>query len=76
MNAVPGGHFPLPSEVAYLMSRTPPPQCFNVRFLPPPINQQSDALLSEYKSQLLTFTKVHTKVLILYTNIFRVLLST
>ena len=33
MNAVPGGHFPLPSEVAYLMSRIPPPQCFNVRSL-------------------------------------------
>lgn len=30
MNAVPGGHFPLPSEVAYLMSRIPPPHCFNV----------------------------------------------
>ena len=31
MNAVPGGHFPLPSEVTYLMSRLPPPHCFNVR---------------------------------------------
>lgn len=30
MNAVPGGHFPLPSEVAHLMSRIPPPHCFNV----------------------------------------------
>ncbi|CAI7991638.1 Cleavage stimulation factor subunit 3 [Geodia barretti] len=33
MNAVPGGHFPLPSEVAYLMSRIPPPQCFNGPFV-------------------------------------------
>ena len=30
MNAVPGGYFPLPSEVAHLMSRIPPPHCFNV----------------------------------------------
>ena len=29
MNAIPGGHFPLTSEVAHLMSRIPPPQCFN-----------------------------------------------
>lgn len=30
MNAVPGGYFPLPAEVAHLMSRIPPPHCFNV----------------------------------------------
>ena len=30
LNAVPGGFFPLPSEVAHLMSIIPPPQCFSV----------------------------------------------
>ena len=30
LNAVPGGYFPLPAEVAHLMRRIPPPQCFNV----------------------------------------------
>ena len=33
MNAVPGGHFPLPAEVSHLMSRIPPPHCFNVRLV-------------------------------------------
>ena len=30
MNAVPGGHFPLPSAVARLMPLLPPPECFQV----------------------------------------------
>ena len=30
MNAVAGGHFPLPSAVAHLMSLLPPPECFHV----------------------------------------------
>ena len=30
MNAVPGGHFPVPSEIANLLSRIPPPDCFHV----------------------------------------------
>ena len=30
MNAVPGGHFPLPSSLANLLSLLPPPQCFQV----------------------------------------------
>lgn len=32
MNAVPGGHFPLPSGVIQLMSILPPPQSFQVYF--------------------------------------------
>ena len=30
MNAIPGGCFPLPSEVGNLLSRLPPPECFHV----------------------------------------------
>lgn len=30
MNAIPGGHFPLPSSVAQLMSLLPPPQSYQV----------------------------------------------
>jgi cleavage stimulation factor subunit 3 len=41
MNAVPGGHFPLPSEVAHLMSRIPPPHCFSVSvYFVPAISEQ------------------------------------
>ena len=34
MNAIPGGHFPLPSAIANLMALIPPPECFQV-LLPP-----------------------------------------
>ena len=30
MNAIPGGCFPVPSELANLLSRLPPPECFHV----------------------------------------------
>ena len=33
MNAVPGGHFPLPSAVANVMSLIPPPGSFQVNII-------------------------------------------
>ena len=33
MNAIPGGHFPLPSAVVNLLSLLPPPSCFQVLLL-------------------------------------------
>ncbi len=32
MNAVPGGHFPVPSAIAHLLSKLPPSACFQVYY--------------------------------------------
>ena len=72
MNAVPGGCFPLPSEISNLLSRLPPPECFQVNQMCPTIYKRFVCIVDMYACKYLY---VHCSQIKIYASFKHLILT-